>query len=258
MISKNDLRLLNTTKGLEYLLCAEKLDFESALKQLRYEEELVKLQIKMINVQNQVVGNGERVMILIEGREFAGKGGAIHAFTEHLNPRSMRMVALSKPTAKERGQWYFKRYIEQLPEAGEMVFFDRSWYNRALVEPVNGFCTKKQYNRFMKEVSHFERMLSEDGIKLIKLYFSISKKEQIKRIENVQKNPLRRWELSPIDLNAVSLWNEYSKYEKAMFNANDTKQNPWYVIKNDFRRKGRLVAFRQVIDLLSNDDKAKK
>jgi len=222
MSNKSDLFLLNTNKGLEYLLQGEQPNFKETIKQLRYEKALVDLQIKMINVQNWVVENDKRVLVVVEGREFSGKGGAIHVFTEHLNPRSIRTVALKTPGPIEMGQWYFKRYIEQLPERGEMVFFDRSWYNRALVEPVNGFCSQKEYTRFMNEVNHFEHMLSEDGIVIIKIYFSISKKEQERRIELVQQNPLRRWELSPVDLRAIELWDDYTKYEKKMFKVTNT------------------------------------
>lgn len=249
MYTKSDLQLLNTSKGLEYLLQSDTPDFEETVKQLRYEKALAKLQIKLINVQNWVLENDKRVLVLVEGREFSGKGGAIHVFTEHLNPRSIRTVALKQPSENELGQWYFKRYIEQLPERGEMVFFDRSWYNRALVEPVNGFCSKKEYGRFMKEVNHFERMLSEDGILLFKIYFSISRKQQQRRIENVQQNPLRRWELSPVDLRAVELWDVYTKYEKKLFKETHTPSNPWHIFKTDDKRVARMNAFTQFLKL---------
>jgi len=247
MYTESELQLLSNSKAIEYLLREEKPDFEETLKQLRFEKELVKYQVKLINIQNWVLENQKRVLILVEGREFSGKGGAIHVFTEHLNPRSIRTVALQKPNERESGQWYFKRYVSQLPERGEMVFFDRSWYNRALVEPVNGFCTAKEYKRFMKEVNHFERMLSEDGILLFKIYFSISQKEQKKRIENVRKNPLRRWELSPVDLRAIDLWDDYSRYEKKLFKKTNTSKNPWYVFEADDKREARLKAIETIL-----------
>ncbi len=251
MFNKEDLKLLNTNRALEYLLQSDKLDFNDTIQQLRFEKEVANLQIQMINIQNWVVAKRKRVLVLAEGREFAGKGGAIHIFTEHLNPRAIRTVALDKPTPYEKGQWYFERYIKQLPQRGEMVFFDRSWYNRAMVEPVNGFCTKKEYSKFMKEVNHFERMLSEDGIKIIKFYFSISKQEQKKRIENVRKNPLRRWELSPVDLKALDYWDKYTKYEKELFKVTNTEKNPWFIFKGNDKRTARIMAFKKLIKLLS-------
>ena len=186
MLSKKELRLLSSSRGIEYLLMAKNPDFKGVAGQLLYERKLVKLQAELIKAQNWVVENEERVIVIVEGREFAGKGDAIRAFTDHLNPRSMRVVALQKPTAREKGQWYFKRYIQQLPERGEIAFFDRSWYNRAIVEPVNGFCTQDEYERFMNEVNHFEEMLIGDGIRLMKFYLSISKEEQKKRIQAVR------------------------------------------------------------------------
>lgn len=250
MFTEEELDLLNSYKALEYLLRSEELDFEDTLRQLKYEKQLNALQVELIKVQNWVVENNRQVLILVEGREFAGKKSLIRAFTEHLNPRSMRTVALSKPTPSQRGQWYFKRYIERLPERGEMVFFDRSWYNRAMVEPVNGFCTHEEYKRFMKEVNHFERMLSEDGIILIKIYLSITKKEQQRRIENVRRNPLRRWELTPVDLRAVELWDIYTKYKEEMFRVTDTVQNPWHIIRKNDKRLACLEAFEEVLKIL--------
>ena len=250
MYTRSDMRLLNSPRGLEYLLRSDKPDFDEVLNQLKFEQKLIQLQVKLINIQNRVVEKEERVMVLVEGREFAGKGDAIATFTEHLNPRSFRTVALQKPTTIQRKQWYFKRYVEQLPDPGEMVFFDRSWYNRAVVEPVNGFCSKKEYNRFMNEVNHFERMLIEDGIQLIKIYFSISKKEQKQRIEHVRKNPLRRWELTEVDRNAVSLWNKYARYERKMFELTNTPYARWRVFEDDNKRNACLQAFKLLLRLL--------
>lgn len=250
MALEKELHLLNSNKALEYLLEKERPDFEDAIRQIRFEEQLKKLQIELIRLQNWVVDQQKRVLILVEGREFAGKGDAIRRFIEHLNPRTMRLVALSKPTIRQQDQWYFKRYIEQLPERGEIVFFDRSWYNRAMVEPVNGFCTQKEYNRFMSEVNFFEHMLVNDGLKLLKIYFSISREEQKRRIDHVQKNPLRRWELSSVDLRAVELWEKYTEYKERMFRVSNTDFAPWHIIEADDKRVAQLTAISLILEKL--------
>lgn len=250
MFSDKELKLLSSSRAIEYLLMAKKPDFHDVVGQMLYEEELVRLQAELIKAQNWVVENQKRVVIIVEGREFAGKGDAVRAFTDHLNPRSMRVVALQKPTPKEQGQWYFRRYVKSLPERGEIAFFDRSWYNRAIVEPVNGFCTRKEYDRFMKEVNHFEEMLIGDGILLLKFYLSISKKEQKKRIAAVRKDPLRRWELTPVDLAAVELWDEYTHYKKEMFRRTDGKVNPWIRIKANDKREAHLEGIRIILEHL--------
>ncbi len=246
-LSQTDLRLLSSTKGLIALLSIDKPDYQEVLHKLKYEKVLSHLQIDLLKMQNWVVENDQRILIIFEGGEFAGKGGAIRAFTEHLNPRSQRTVALPKPTAVEAGQWYFQRYVLQLPKPGEMVFFDRSWYNRAIVEPVNKFCTEKEYQQFMKEVNHFESMLDSDGIILIKLYFMISKGVQARRLDKVRKNPLRRWELTEVDENAQKLWNTYKAYEKEMFEQTDTDAVPWKIIDSDHLQEAYLEAIRHVL-----------
>jgi len=250
MFKEEELKLLSTSKGIEYLLDTDKPDFKDVLKQLRFERELETLQIEMIKLQTWVAKQGERLLIITEGRDFAGKGPAIRAFVDHLNPRSLRTVALRKPTKLEENQWYFKRYIAEIPEVGEMVFFDRSWYNRAIVEPVNGFCTHSEYKRFMDEVNYFERMLVNDGIRLIKFYFSITKKEQARRIARVKANPLRRWELSPVDLRSQELWDDYTEYKNKMFKKTNKKKNPWTIIDSDDRRDGQLEAIKHVLDIV--------
>lgn len=250
MFNKDELRLLNSQKGLKYLLRADKLDFKETIKQLTYEEALTEMQIQMIEIQKRVVAQKERIIILVEGREFAGKGGAIHVFTEHLNPRTIRKIALPKPNEIERSQWYFKRYVEQLPVPGEMVFFDRSWYNRAMVEPVNDFCTLEEYERFISEVNNFEQMISGAGVQIIKLFLSISKKEQEKRIELIRNNPLRSWELSAVDKSAVRLWDKYSAYEKKMFKKTNTKANPWFIFRSNDKRIARLQSFKKILEIL--------
>ncbi len=188
-----------------------------------------------------------RLAVIFEGGEFAGKGAAIRSFMEHLNPRAARVVALPKPTEAEAGQWYFQRYVEQLPKPGEIVFYDRSWYNRALVEPVNGFCTKDEYKRFMKDVIHFEALIHNDGIVLVKFYLSITKTEQARRIQRVRNNPLRRWELSQVDEDAQRLWDKYQQYEKNMLEKTDTKDVPWTVVDSNDQRAANLACIRAVL-----------
>lgn len=248
---KEELKLLNTSKGLEYLLHSEQPNFRDTVNRLKYDKALAILQTQLIKVQNSIVEQKEHVVILVEGREFAGKGSAIRTFSEHLNPRHMRIVALKKPSITERDQWYFKRYISQLPERGQMVFFDRSWYNRAIVEPVNGFCTQKEYDRFIDEVNLIEEMLQRNGTIIIKLYLSITKEEQNRRIMRAQENPLRSWELSPVDLKAIELWDKYTEYEKKMLAATDTTKNPWYIFDADDTRTAHLQAIEKIIDIYS-------
>ncbi|MFA6558749.1 MAG: polyphosphate kinase 2, partial [Candidatus Obscuribacterales bacterium] len=194
--------------------------------------------------------------IILEGRDAAGKGGTIRRFTEHLNPRSMRVVALPKPTQQERGQWYFQRYSVQLPNAGEIVFFDRSWYNRAVVEPVNGFCTKVEYQRFIQQVPEFEHMLYEDGITIIKFWFSISKEEQKKRFDSRHSNPLKQWKLSPIDQQAQDLWEQYTAHKEEMFSRSHMSFSPWIVVKANDKRMARLESIRYVLNLLDYSGKS--
>lgn len=246
-LTQADLKLLSTRKGLIYLLSEDAPDYHGVLHRLKYERVLSHLQIDLLKMQNWVVEKDQRILIIFEGGEFAGKGGAIRAFTEHLNPRSQRTVALPKPTQVEAGQWYFQRYVLQLPRPGELVFFDRSWYNRAMVEPVNKFCTKKEYEQFMSEVNLFESMLDNDGIILIKLYFMISKDVQARRINKVRKNPLRRWELTEVDENAQKLWGTYKKYETAMFDQTNTASVPWKIIDSDKLQEAYLEAIRHVL-----------
>lgn len=228
--NRDQRKMLSSVRGLQLLLTGETPDFGGVVCQLEYEAELARLQAALIQAQNWVVDKDQRVLVLVEGREFAGKGEAVRLFTEHLNPRNMRMVALHKPTSRERNQWYFKRYIQQLPEPGEIAFFDRSWYNRALVEPVHGFCTNAEYERFMKEVNHFERMLSEDGIVLIKFYFSISKQEQHRRIESIRKDTLKRWQLTKVDLEAEALYDTFTRYEERLLTETHSGNVPWHVM----------------------------
>jgi polyphosphate kinase 2 len=201
-------------------------------------------------MQRWVVAKKRRVAILFEGRDAAGKGGAIRRFTEHLNPRSMRVVALPAPTEEERGQWYFQRYARQLPNPGEVVFFDRSWYNRAVVEPVNEFCTAEQYQRFMLQVPEYEHMLYEDGVIIVKFWFSISKGEQLRRFKSRNANPLKQWKLSAIDEEAQSLWDRYTQYKDEMFSRTHTSFSPWIIVRANDKKRARLESVRYVLNLL--------
>lgn len=195
---------------------------------------------------------------MFEGRDAAGKGGSIRRFIEHLNPRSMRVVALPKPNDVELGQWYFQRYINQLPNPGEMVFFDRSWYNRAVVEPVNGFCSEEDYKQFLLQVPSFENMLYEDGIIVFKFWFSISKKEQLKRFKSRKSNPLKQWKISPVDMKAQKLWDKYTYYKEEMFYKTHSSYSPWIIVKADDKKSARLATVRFVLDNIDYEGKGTK
>ncbi|WP_239477492.1 polyphosphate kinase 2 [Sutterella massiliensis] len=212
-----------------------------------YESEKYRLQVELLKLQAWVKETGQRVVVLFEGRDAAGKGGTIKRFMEHLNPRGARIVALDKPTEVERGQWYFQRYIQHLPTKGEIVFFDRSWYNRAGVERVMGFCSDEEYYEFMREVPGFERNLVRNGIYLIKFWFSVSREEQRRRFKEREVSPLKRWKLSPIDRASLDLWDNYTAAKEAMFFSTDTSEAPWTVIKSDDKKRARLNAMRYVL-----------
>jgi polyphosphate kinase 2 len=232
------------------LLRRKRIDIRRIRAALRYEEELELLQIELVKAQRWAQEAGARVAILFEGRDAAGKGGTIRRFAEHLNPRAMRVVALPKPSEEEVGQWYFQRYMRQLPNRGEIVFFDRSWYNRAVVEPVNGFCTHEEYERYMRQVPEFEHMLVEDGVTLIKFWFSIAKEEQVRRFGSRKENPLKQWKLSPIDHRAQDLWDDYTKYKELMFARTHTSYSPWMIVRANNKRRARLEAIRHVLSVL--------
>ena len=248
ILTDKNVQILNSKKGLLNLLRPEQPNYRNALRRVKYERDMERLQAAMIQMQHWVIFNNKRVVILFEGRDAAGKGGAIRRCSEHLNPRSIRMVALPKPTEMERGQWYFQRYVRQLPGPGEIVFFDRSWYNRAVVEPVNGFCTQKEYSRFMSEVGLFEEMLVNDGIILIKFYFSISKAEQKRRFEKIRKDPLKVWKMSPVDERAQELWDKYTEYKVRMLELTDTERCPWVVIKADKKTRARVECIEHILE----------
>lgn len=223
----------------------------------RNNREVIQLQIELLKLQKHIYDHRLRVVIIFEGRDTAGKGGAIYRFTRYLNPRFIRVVALPKPSELEKGQWYFQRYIKELPNPGEMVFFDRSWYNRAVVEPVMGFCTNEQYDLFIKQVPVFEQMLLEDGIILIKFWFSIDITEQKVRIEDRMKNPLKRWKLSTVDLKAQQMWDEYTEYKNRMFMTTHNENNPWVIIKGNNKAVARTEAMRYVLSLIDYPEKKK-
>ena len=227
-------QLLNAKSRKDLIQIAEENNFslDNALKKLKYETELQKLQSELVNLQQWIRQKKLRVAVLFEGRDASGKGGSIKRFKEHLNPRNSRVVALTKPTSVEKEQWYFRRYIKALPNAGELVFFDRSWYNRAVVEPVMGFCTKEQYQKFMTQVPEFEHLLYEDRLILIKFWFSISKEEQKKRFDSRLKNKLKEWKFSPVDLKGQELWDSYTHHKEEMFSKTHNGFSPLDHCKN--------------------------
>lgn len=228
------------------------------LKSKTYERDLRALQIELLKAQTWVKEQGERVVVVFEGRDTAGKGGAIHRFTQHLSPRDARVVALSKPTPTEQGQWYFQRYVSQLPTKGEIAIFDRSWYNRGGVEPVMGFCTPEQTDKFLHEAPQFEAMLVRDGVRLFKLFLTIGQAMQLKRLHARYADPLKQWKLSPIDHQAVGKWDDYSQAYDRMLEATDTVDTPWTIIKANDKLRTRLAAIRAVLADLPYPDKDEK
>ena len=248
--TKEELELLNSKIGRYMLLKSKKTNVAKALEDTKYVVALVKKQEELIKLQNWVIENDKKVVILFEGRDAAGKGGAIRRISQYINPRHFRVVALDIPTADEKKQWFFQRYINHLPKPGEMVFFDRSWYNRAVVEPVNSFCTEEEYTIFMGQVNPFERMLVESNTYLIKLYFSINKEEQAKRFAEIKDNPLKRWKMTPVDEKAQALWNDYSQYKLKMFEKTNTKIAPWVIIDANKKSSARLKAIEHILDTI--------
>jgi len=254
-ITEKDLKLLNKKKSLKLFLSRENVSISRTLRYLNYENRLIQLQEELIKLQKWVKTNNEKIVFVFEGRDAAGKGGAIRRITEHLNPREFKLVALSKPSDEEIGQWYFQRYINLLPMEGTMVFFDRSWYNRAILEPVNGFCTDEQYEIFMNQVNEFERMITESGARIIKFYFSISKSEQEKRFQDIIDSPIKKWKFSALDKKALELWDDYTDYKDKMFYKTNTIIAPWKVIKANKKTKARIEAIEHVLTNIPYDDK---
>lgn len=224
--------------------------YKNLMSRKAYEKQKYRLQVELLKLQAWVKQTGQKVVILFEGRDAAGKGGTIKRFMEHLNPRGARVVALEKPSEVERGQWYFQRYVQHLPTAGEIVLFDRSWYNRAGVERVMGFCSNDEYNEFMRQAPEFERNLVRSGVHVIKFWFSVSREEQRRRFKEREAHPLKQWKLSPIDKASLDKWGDYTKAKEAMFFNTDIAEAPWTVVKSDCKKRARLNALRHVLHQL--------
>ncbi|CAA6810234.1 MAG: UDP-galactose-lipid carrier transferase (EC [uncultured Sulfurovum sp.] len=224
-------------------------------EKIDYEEELIKLQVELLKLQNHVKEKGLKILMIFEGRDAAGKGGTIKRITEHLNPRGARVVALEKPSDKESSQWYFQRYVTHLPSAGEMVLFDRSWYNRSMVEPVMGFCTEREHHKFLKDAPRFEKMIIDEEIQIFKFYFSVSKKEQAKRFKARETDPLKQYKLSPVDKESQRLWDEYSLAKFMMLSATHTESAPWTIVKSDDKKKARINAIKHILNFVDYPDK---
>ncbi len=247
-LTDKDLLKLNSKKGLISLLESDTVNPQKSIRYLEYIKKLKKLQVELIKLQSHIIKNNQRVIVIFEGRDAAGKGGAIRRMTERINPRFFRIIALPRPTEEEQSQWYFQRYIKAFPKAGEILFFDRSWYNRAVVEPVNGFCTEEEYDIFMNQVNDFERMITESGIQLVKIYMSISKKEQDKRFIEIKNNPLKLWKMSKVDEKAQELWDSYTLYKNKMFANTKISGIPFKVIKANRKTDARVEAIEYLLE----------
>lgn len=249
----NDLEKINDKQEIIDFLVEHNIIKEKKFKeQLAYEKELKQLQEKLLEIQSKVIQGNKRVLIIFEGRDAAGKGGTISRIAEFLNPKKYRVEALPKPTEMEQGQWYFQRYFQKLPNAGEIVFFDRSWYNRAVVEPVFGFCSDEQYTKFIKQVVEVEQLLQDDGIILIKLFLSISKEEQAKRLQERKENELKQWKLGALDQKAQELWEVYTTYIDKMFQQTGTEVSSWIEIETDDKKEARILAMKSITAKLTN------
>jgi len=236
----------------------EKVQIWVKKEKLEYEKELRRLQVELLKFQNHVKDKGLKILMIFEGRDAAGKGGTIKRITEHLNPRGARVVALEKPTDRETTEWYFQRYAKHLPSAGEIVLFDRSWYNRSMVEPVMGFCTERQHHKFLKDAPAFEKMIVDADIQLFKFYFSVSKEEQGKRFKSRESDPLKQYKLSPVDKESQKLWDEYSLAKYMMLSATHTEDAPWTIIKSDNKRKARINCIKHILNFVEYPDKLGK
>lgn len=247
-LTKEELELLNSKIGIKYLLEEEELNLETVLLKAKSEKIIENLQVELIKLQNWTIKNRQKIVVIFEGRDVAGKGGAIRGISSQMNPRHYKNVALPKPSEEERGQWYFQRYVNKLPNPGEIVFFDRSWYNRAIVEPVNGFCTKEEYYTFMSQVNNFEKMIIEANTYLIKFYFSITKEEQKRRFEDIKNNPLKKWKITPVDEQAQELWDDYTHYKDKMFELTDIPESPWIVIDANIHTKALIESTEYILN----------
>ncbi|MFT5661365.1 MAG: polyphosphate kinase 2 [Sulfurimonas sp.] len=225
---------------------------------LAYEKELATLQVELLKFQNHVKDKGLKILMIFEGRDAAGKGGTIKRITEHLNPRGARVVALEKPSDIESSQWYFQRYVQHLPSAGEIVIFDRSWYNRSMVEPVMGFCTERQHHKFLKDAPEFEAMIVDEEIKIFKFYFSVSKDEQERRFKARETDPLKQYKLSPVDKESQRLWDEYTLAKFMMLSATHTEHAPWTIVKSDNKKKARINCIKHILNFVEYPNKVSK
>lgn len=255
ILDQADFEKAQTRNDLLHIINAKNENIDVILSTIQYEKEKKQLQIELVKLQNWVIKHNKRIVIIFEGRDAAGKGGNIRRFTEHLNPRAMRLVALNKPTEVEKGQWYFRRYIQHLPNPRTIVFFDRSWYNRAVVEPVMGFCTETQYQQFMAQLPEFEHMLYEDGVIIVKFWLSITKEEQNKRFRARIGNPLKRWKFSPVDQKGQEYWDVYTKYKELMFSKTHTSFSPWTIVKTNDKKTARLECMRHVLSQIDYEGK---
>jgi polyphosphate kinase 2 len=249
-LTKEELELLNSKMGLRSLYSSKNVDIEKASRDAKYEINLRQRQAELVKLQSWAIKNNKKIVIIFEGRDAAGKGGAIRRISAFINPRYYKIVALPKPTEDEKGQWYFQRYVNQLPKPGKIVFFDRSWYNRAVVEPVNGFCTNEEYEIFMSQVNDFEKMIIQSNTYFIKFYFSITKEEQKKRFDEIKKSKLKRWKISPVDERAQELWDEYTKYKQVMLEKTNTAHAPWVIIKANKKTEARLEAINHILKVI--------
>jgi len=249
-LTPRNLNKLNSKRGLQLFLSQDDMTISKALRILNHESKLERLQEELIKLQQWVEAEGEKLVVIFEGRDAAGKGGAIRRITQHLNPRELNVVALSKPTDEEKNQWYFQRYIKNLPRNGQITFFDRSWYNRAVVEPVNGFCTEKEYEVFMGQVNQFEKMIIDSGIRVVKIYFSITKEEQSRRFEDIKSSPVKKWKFSKVDQTALERWDDYTSYKTKMFEQTDTEIAPWYIINANRKSRARVESIEKLLELV--------
>ena len=256
--SKTPQQLRHDPEAVRHAFETGEFPYKNRLGTKAYEEEMEELNVDLLKAQNWSKESGERIVVVFEGRDAAGKGGTIKRFMEHLNPRGARIVALEKPSERERGQWYFQRYISNLPSGGEMVFLDRSWYNRAGVERVMGFCTPNEYLEFMRQCPEIERMLVRSGIKLFKYWFSVTREEQLRRFKSRELDPLKQWKLSPIDKASLDKWDQYTEAKEAMFFYTDTADAPWIIVKSDDKKRARINCMRHFLYSLPYPNKNKK
>ncbi len=253
-LSDKELELLNSKLGLRSLFANKNIDLEKTLRDVEYENALRGKQAELIKLQAWAIDNNKKIVIIFEGRDSAGKGGAIRRIVAHLNPRYLRIVALNKPTEDEQGQWYFQRYVNKLPKPGKIVFFDRSWYNRAVVEPVNGFCTEEEYKIFMGQVNDFEKMIIQSNTYLLKFYFSITKEEQQKRFDDIKTSKLKRWKMSAVDERAQELWDNYTRYKEIMLKETNTAHAPWIIIEANRKTDARLAVIEHILETIPYDE----